>query len=65
MFALVQNNQFIRFIPEGTPFDIDGVQYPANYLNLSTTEEKAALGIVDVVYGAQPSDQYYWISQDA
>lgn len=65
MFALVQNNQFIRFIPEGTPFEIDDIQYPANWLNLSTPEEKAALGIVDVVYGAQPNDQYYWVSQDA
>lgn len=65
MFALVQNNQFIRFIPEGTAFEIDGVQYPANYLNLSTPEEKAALGIVDVIYGAYPNDQYYWVSQDA
>ena len=65
MFALVQNNQFVRFIPEGTPFEIDGVQYPSNYLNLSTPAEKAALGIVDVVYGAYPSDQYYWVSQNA
>lgn len=65
MFALVQNNEFQRFIPEGTAFEIDGVQYPANWLNLSTPEEKAAIGIWDVVYGAQPSDQYYWVSQDA
>lgn len=65
MFALVQNSKFVRFIPEGTPFEIDDIQYPQNWLNLSTPEEKAALGIVDVIYGAQPSDQYYWVSQDA
>lgn len=65
MFALVQNNQFVRFIPEGTPFEIDDIQYPQNWLNLSTPEEKAAIGIWDVVYGAQPSDQYYLVSQDA
>jgi hypothetical protein len=63
MFALVQNNEFQRFISEGTAFEIDGVQYPQNWLNLSTPEEKAALGIVDVVYGTYPDDVYYWVSQ--
>ena len=63
MFALVQNNQFVRFIPEGTAFEIDGVQYPQNWLNLSTPEEKNALGIVDVVYGNYPNEQFYWVSQ--
>jgi len=65
MFAYILNNTFQRFISEGTAFEIDGVQYPANWLNLSTPEEKAAAGIVDVVYGEQPSDVYYWVSQDA
>lgn len=65
MFAYILDNTFQYFIPQGTAFEIDGVQYPANWLNLSTPEEKAAVGIVDVVYGEQPSDVYYWISQDA
>jgi hypothetical protein len=65
MFAYILNNVFQYFIPQGTAFEIDGVQYPANWLNLSTPEEKAAVGIVDVVYGEQPSDVYYWVSQDA
>ena len=65
MFAYILNNVFQYFIPQGTAFEIDGIQYPANWLNLSTPEEKAAAGIVDVVYGEQPSDVYYWVSQDA
>ena len=65
MFAYILNNVFQYFIPQGTGFEIDGVQYPANWLNLSTPEEKAAVGIVDVVYGEYPNDQYYWVSQDA
>lgn len=65
MFAYILNNVFQYFIPSGTAFEIDGVQYPANWLNLSTPEEKAAAGIVDVVYGEYPNDQYYWVSQDA
>jgi hypothetical protein len=65
MFAYILNNVFQYFIPAGTAFEINGIQYPANWLNLSTPEEKAAAGIVDVVYGEQPSDVYYWVSQDA
>jgi hypothetical protein len=65
MFAYILNNVFQYFIPAGTAFEIDGIQYPANWLNLSTPEEKSAAGIVDVVYGEQPSDVYYWVSQDA
>lgn len=65
MFAYILNNVFQYFIPAGTGFEINGVQYPANWLNLSTPEEKAAVGIVDVVYGPYPNDQYYWVSQDA
>jgi len=32
-------------LPEGVPFEHDGVQYPANFLNLSTEAEKSAIGI--------------------
>jgi len=65
MFAYIKDSTFQYFIPQGTAFEIDGTQYPSNWLNLSTPEEKAAVGIVDVVYGEYPSDVYYWVSQDA
>lgn len=65
MFAIISNNQFVKFLPENTPFNIDGTQYPANWLNLSTPQEKAKLGIVDVVYGQRADDKYYWVSEDA
>ena len=65
MFAIVKNNQFVNFLPENTPFKLDGTQYPANYLNLSTPQEKAKLGIVDVIYGQRADDKYYWVSEDA
>ena len=65
MFAYILNNVFQYFIPQGSAFEIGGIQYPANWLNLSTPEEKAAAGIVDVVYGEYPNDQYYWVSQNA
>jgi len=65
MFAIISNGVIALLVPAGTAFEWDGIQYPANWCNLSTPEEKAAIGMVDVVYGAQPSDVYYWVSQDA
>ena len=65
MFAIVQNGQIVQFVTPGNAFELDGVNYPANWCNLSTPEEKAAIGMVDVVYGPAPSETYYWVSQDA
>jgi hypothetical protein len=65
MFALIQNGVIAQIIQVGTAFEINGEQYPANWLNLSTPAEKTALGIVDVVYSTRPSDTYYWVSENA
>jgi hypothetical protein len=65
MFAIIQNNLIALLVPAGTAFEWDDIQYPANWCNLSSPEEKAAIGMVDVVYGQYPNDQYYWVSQDA
>ena len=65
MFAIISNGIIALLVPAGTAFEWAETQYPANWCNLSSPEEKAAIGMVDVVYGAQPSDVYYWISQDA
>ena len=65
MFAIISNGIIAMFVPAGTAFEWDSIQYPQNWCNLSSPEEKAAIGMVDVVYGQYPNDQYYWISQDA
>ena len=65
MFAIIKDNKFIKFLPTDTPFEINGLRYPANYLNLSSVEEKAKLGIVDVTYTPRPDDKYYWVSEAA
>ena len=48
-------------LPEGTAFkDAEGNHYPQNWLNLSTEEEKAAVGIT---WGADPAPvdtRFYW-----
>lgn len=65
MFAIVQNGQVVLLVPAGTPFEWDGVQYPANWTTLATPEEKAAIGMVDVVYASMPNQTYYWVSENA
>ena len=35
-------------IPLDTPFEINGTSYPANWLRLTSTEEKNAVGIMEV-----------------
>ena len=65
MFAIISNGVIALLVPAGTAFEWDGIQYPANWCNLSSPEEKATIGMVDVVYGQYPNDQYYWVSQDA
>jgi hypothetical protein len=48
-------------LPEGTAFkDTNGNQYPANWLNLSTEEEKNAVGITWVVDPVRADDRFYW-----
>lgn len=63
MFAIIKNNAIDRFLPEGVAFKIDSTVYPQDWLNLSTPAQKAALGIVDVVYGVRPDDKYYWVTE--
>lgn len=43
-----------------TPFTADGIQYPANWLRLTTMEEKAAIGITEVADPARYDERYYW-----
>ena len=61
MFYCTTTQQYIQ---EGTAFEINGTQYPANYLNLSTPEQKAELGLEEVIATNSPANQvYYWVSE--
>ena len=52
------NNQTI---PLDTPFTIDGTSYPANWLRLTSIEEKNAVGIMEVADTTTSyNDQFYW-----
>lgn len=53
-----------KYIVEGTAFELDGVQYPAVWLNQSTAEQKAAVGLQEVVTTNSPADsRFYWVSE--
>jgi hypothetical protein len=43
-----------------TPFSHDEIQYPANWLRLSTADEKAAIGITEVADPTPYDQRFYW-----
>jgi hypothetical protein len=48
-------------IPEGTSFyDANGTQYPPQWLNQSTEEQKLAIGITWVADPAPVDNRFYW-----
>ena len=49
-----------RLISPDVPFTLYGTQYPANFLRLSTEEEKNALGIVWVDPEPSWDQRFYW-----
>ncbi len=61
MFYHAASNQYIN---EGMAFEIDGIQYPQNWLNLTSAEEKTTAGMVEVVTsGLRQDDRFYWVSE--
>ena len=51
-------------LPPDVPFEHGGIRYPANWLRLSTAEEKAALGITEVAEQPRPDDRFYWVTDN-
>ena len=50
-----------KIIPLDTPFEIDGTSYPANWLRLTSLEEKQAVGITEVAdETTHYDDRFYW-----
>ena len=50
-----------KHLPEGTSFyDANGTQYPPQWLNVSTEEQKAAIGITWVADPIRADDRFYW-----
>lgn len=51
-------------LPLDTPFAVgegdEAIQYPANWLRLSSLEEKESIGITEVAEPEQYDDRFYW-----
>lgn len=47
-------------LAQGVAFTVEGIQYPANWLNLTTLEEKLAIGITEVAEATRADDRFYW-----
>ena len=62
MFYCAKENKYIQ---DGCSFEIDSIQYPPQWLNQATAEQKAAIGLEEVVATNSPANQqYYWVSED-
>jgi hypothetical protein len=47
-------------LAQGTAFTVNDIQYPANWLNLTTLAEKLAIGITEVADATRADDKFYW-----
>lgn len=51
-----------------TPFSIgegeNAIQYPANWIRLSTPEERAEIGITEISDPIRPDDRFYFVSEN-
>lgn len=53
-----------QYIQDGAPFTVNGTSYPAGWLNATSADEKAAVGLVEVtVVGQREDDRFYWVSE--
>lgn len=63
MFAIVKNKTIVSLLQAGSAFRHDDLQYPANWINIAKPEQKAVIGLVDVVRAERPNDKYYWVTE--
>lgn len=65
MFAIVKDNQIWRTVNSGQAFTLpDGTQCGADFMSLTSPEEKQRFGIVDVIFDTRPDDRFYWVNQN-
>jgi len=62
MFAVVQNGEVKQVVQPDVAFTVGDKQYSARFLRNSTTEEKNAAGVYEIVYGEQRDQRFYWVT---
>jgi hypothetical protein len=61
-FAVVQNGQVVQIVPLDVPFTVGAKTYSGSFLRSSTPAEKLEAGVWEIIHGARPDEQYYWVS---
>ncbi len=64
MYAIVKNDEVVQLVPDSTEFSYAGIRYPANWIRLAPPASRAALGIVDVVYGPEADQRFFWVTSN-
>jgi hypothetical protein len=63
MYALIQNNEIVKYFTYPKGFTLNGNQYPADIFTKWSNEEKNAIGIYEVTYDhANKKDEGYYIN---
>ena len=48
----------------GLPFAHNGVDYPGNWLQLASPDDRAAIGIIEIPDYPRPDDRFFWVTQN-
>ena len=64
-YALVKNGAVGIMYQNGNPFTLNDIQYPANWLTLSTASDREAIDLYPVVYGSEADQRFYWVSSNS
>lgn len=63
MFALVENNKFVKIVNSNKGIELNGIQYPKSIFTLWTNAEREAIGIYEVtVDSSNKKDEEYYIN---
>jgi len=65
MFALVENNQFVKTVSSSKGIELNGIQYPKTIFTLWTEAERNAIGLYEInVNSENKKDEAYYINTD-
>ena len=53
-----------QFIGAGQAFTWNEIQYPSNWIDLSTQEDRDAIGIIEIQEQQRPDDRYYFVTDN-
>ena len=63
MFALVENNQFVKTVSSSKGIELNGIQYPKTIFTLWTESERNVIGLYEInVNSENKKDEAYYIN---